>query len=87
MSTDDVKLRQRKLGALCWVATVPLRNICARAARIVSGINALCGSAVYRINELVRVVKEWQRATAPTYAVALSPVEFTGAGRTDSRGP
>ena len=43
-------------------------DICARLARIASMINAICGSDVYRINELVRVAKDWQQATVLKYA-------------------
>ena len=50
---DDVKLRQRKLGELYWVATVSRADICARVARSGSGISAVGGSGVRRINELV----------------------------------
>ena len=62
---EYIKLRQCKLGELRWVAAVSRPDICARLARIASRITALCGSDVYRINELARVVTDWQQATAP----------------------
>ena len=63
-------------------------DICAHLATIDSGINALCESGVYRINELVRDVKEWQRAASLNYAWAsLSHVEDAGVGWADPRGP
>ena len=34
LSPEDVKLRQCKLGELCWLATVSRQDICARLARI-----------------------------------------------------
>ena len=77
---EYIKLRQRKLGELRWVATVPLPYLCARSARIASRINALCGSNVYRINELVRVVKDWQRAAALKYASSSHPWKPLGWG-------
>ena len=58
LSRDYAKLRHYKLGELRWVATISRPDICARWARIAPKINALCGSDVYRINELVRVVKD-----------------------------
>ena len=73
LSMDFAKLRQCKLGELRWVATVSRPDVCARLARIVSRINALCGSDVYRINVLARVVKDWQQATAPKYASPAHP--------------
>ena len=36
LSPEDVKLRQCKLGELCWLATVSRPDICARLARIAS---------------------------------------------------
>ena len=75
---DNIKLRQSKLGELRWVSAVSLPDSCARSARIASGINALCGSNMYRINELVRVAKEWQQAAAPKYASPYHPGETLG---------
>ena len=40
LSPEDVKLRQCKLGELCWLATVSRPDICARLARIASRINS-----------------------------------------------
>ena len=57
-----------QVGGLCWVATAALPDICARPARIAPRINALRGSDVCRINELVRVAKEWRPATVLKYA-------------------
>ena len=59
LSPEDVKLRQCKLGELCWLATVSRPDICARLARIASRINALTGSDVYRINDSAKTVKTW----------------------------
>ena len=77
---DHIKLRQCKLGEFRWVAAAPRPDIRARSARIASRINALRGSDVYRINELVRVAKEWQRATVLEYASASRPWETLGGG-------
>ena len=52
---------------LCWLATVSRPDICARLARIASRINALQGCDVYRIDELVKIAREWQQATELTY--------------------
>ena len=73
-------LLQCKLGELRRVAAVSRPDICARLARIASRINALRGSDVYRINELVRVVKDWQRATVLKYASPSYPREALGRG-------
>ena len=69
---EYIKLRQFKLGDLCRVATVSRPDICARLARIASRINALCGSDVYRINELVRAAKDIE------VCVVLPSVEDAG---------
>ena len=61
---DYIRLRQRKLGVLRWVAAALRPDIGARFVPIASRINALCGSNVYRITELVRVAKDWRQATA-----------------------
>ena len=51
--------------------TVSRPDICARLARIASRINALKGSDVYRINDLAKTVKTWQKATQLQYASSL----------------
>ena len=71
LSPEDVKLCQCKLGELCWLATVSRPDICARLARISSRINELTGSDVYRINDLVKTVKQWQPATTLKYMSSL----------------
>ena len=63
LSPEDVKMRQCKLGGLCWLATVSRPDICARLARIASRINALQGGDIYRIDDLVETEKKWQPAT------------------------
>ena len=63
-SADYIKLRQRKTREWRWAAAVSRPDICARLERIAPRIDALCGSDVYRIHELVRVVEDWQQATA-----------------------
>ena len=80
LSTDYIKLRQCKLGELFWVATASRPDMCARLARAPSRINAPCGSDVYRINELVRVVKDWQQATVLKYASPSYSWEALGWG-------
>ena len=42
-------------------------------------MNSLCGSDVYRINELVRAVKEWRKATALKSASAFRLWKTLGA--------
>ena len=74
-----MKLCQCKLGELCWLATVSRPDICARLARIASRINALTGSDVYRINDLVKTVKTWQKATQLKYASSLQWDDPSGA--------
>ena len=75
---DCIKLRQSVLGELRWVATVSRPDICARLARIASGINALCWSEVYRFNELVRVAMDWQHVTVLEYASPSHPWRALG---------
>ena len=80
LSMADVKLRQRKCGELCWVATVARPDFCARVAKIAPRINALCGEGVFRTNELVRVAKERQHATPLKYASSPRPWRALGSG-------
>ena len=63
LSPEDVKLRQCKLGELCWLASAFRPVIRARLARIASRISSPRGGDVHRINDLVKTVKEWQPAT------------------------
>ena len=69
-STDYIKLRQCKLGGRPGVPV----------ARIASRINALVGCDVFPINELARVVKEWQPATVLKYASPSDPWKALGWG-------
>ena len=68
LSLEDAKLRQCRIGELCWLETVSRPGICARLARIASRIDALQGSDVCRIKDLVKAAKEWQQAAALKYA-------------------
>ena len=72
LSMDFIKLRQCKSGEARRVIAVKLPDICARLARIASSIHPVCGSGVFRKNELVRVVKDWRRATALSHALGRS---------------
>ena len=62
-----IKLRQCKLGELCWLATASRPDICARRGRIAPRVNSSQGSDVYRINDLAQTFKEWGRAAIPKY--------------------
>ena len=75
---DYAKLRRCKLGDLRWVATEARPDICACLVRIVSRTNSLCGSDVYRINELVREAKDWQQAPVLKYASSSHPWKTLG---------
>ena len=75
---DETKLRLYKLGESCWGGAVSRPDICDRLARSGPRINALRGGDVYRINELVRVVKDWQQATALKYAFPHCPRKSDG---------
>ena len=80
LSMECIDLRQCKLGESRRAATVPRPGICAGLPRIASRINALCGSDVYRINELVRAAKDWQRATVLKYASSANSWKTLGRG-------
>ena len=77
-SLAETEMRQCRLGGMCWVAAASLPDVCARLARIASRISAYCGNEVYRINGLVRVVKEWRRATMPEAALPSRPWRTLG---------
>ena len=56
LSEDETKMRQRELGELRRMATASRPDARAMSAKIASRINPLCGSDVYRINDLARAV-------------------------------
>ena len=72
LAMDFTKLRQRKSGEVRRVIAVCPPDICALLARIASSIRPVCGSGVFRITELVRVVEDWRRATALSHALGRS---------------
>ena len=80
LSLHYARTRQCKVGEPRWVAAVSGPEICARPARIASRINALCGSDMYRINELVRVAKARRKTTAPEDASSFRPWETPDGG-------
>ena len=65
-SSDQIKLRQCKLGEPCRWATASRPNIASRT-------NHLQGSDVYRTNDLVETVKGWRQATVSMYAASPHP--------------
>ena len=77
-SMDSTKIRRCKFGELRSVAAVSRPDICSRLARIATRFNAPCGSCVHRVDELGRVVKEWQPATAQKYASSSRPWKTLG---------
>ena len=68
VSPENIKLRQCKLGELCWLDTAPRPGSCARLAWIAARVAPLQGSAVYRLNDLARAVQSWQQAGALKFA-------------------
>ena len=80
LSMSYIKLRQCASGKLRWVAAVSRPDICARLAPIASRVNSLRRSDVYRINELVRVAKDWQQETVRKDASSSHPWRAPGRG-------
>ena len=60
---EDIESRQFMLSELRCPAAVSRPAVCARRARIASGVNSSQVSDVHRINGLVKTVKVWQQAT------------------------
>ena len=81
---EDINLRQRKLGGLCWLDTVSRPDIGARLARIPPRVNFSEGSDVYRRNDLVNKAKVWRNATILKYSFPSSP-EAPARGAVDGR--
>ena len=73
LSSDEIKLRQCKLGELRWVATESRPAICARLTGSAPRINSLCGSDARQINGPVRAAKEWRIATVLESASSSRP--------------
>ena len=76
LSAEEIQPCQRKLGALCCLATFSRPDICARLARIASRVNSFQRSDFYQINELVRTVRGWQGAAILTHASSSHPNEW-----------
>ena len=62
LSPESAKLRQRKLGELCWLATDSRPDSFTRRTRIAFRANPLRGMDVYRINDLVKTAQVSQQA-------------------------
>ena len=57
-------MRRRKLGNLCWLATVSSPDICARIAGLATRVNSLPESGIYRFSDLIEAVDKWPKATS-----------------------
>ena len=89
LSSAEITMRQCKLGELCWLDAATRPDICACQARIASRVNSLQGNSIYRINELVKTAKEWQRAAVSKYAASpriCTPAREDFDGRMQARG-
>ena len=84
LSPENAKLRQSKLGELCRLAAVSRPDICPRLARIASRINTLKGCDVYRINDLVKITKQWQPATVSKYVSSTQLDQENSASRDEN---
>ena len=60
---DEIRMRRRKMGKLCWLATVSRQDIRACLAQLAAKVNSLQGSDVYRINDLIRTAEGWVSQT------------------------
>ena len=76
LKMGDIRRRQRKLGELCWSATVSRPAICARFAQFVFKVND-------RIDDLIESAKEWHQATVLTYQSGPHVGTLTPAGWLD----
>ena len=63
LSPEALKLRRRKSGEVCWLATYSRPDSRARLVRIAFQDNSLQGSGVSRINNLVKTAGVRQQAT------------------------
>ena len=75
-SMGGVRIRQRKLGELFWLAEVSLPDISARLAQLAARVNSIQASGIYRINNLIKTAKEWQQAPILKYATSSCPSEL-----------
>ena len=69
---EELLICQRKLGELCWLATAPRTDICARFARFCANLKSLKVIDIYRINDLIKTVKKWQGECAMKYFAGLA---------------
>ena len=60
LNDEELQTCQSKLRALRWLATVSRPDICARLARFSANLNGHEVIDIYRINDLIKTVKEWQ---------------------------
>ena len=61
-----------KLGDLCWLATASRPDICARLTRSSANLNNLQVVDVYRIHDLIKTVKLWQKRCTLKYPAGLA---------------
>ena len=60
LSDEEPQICQSKPGDLCFLATVPRPDVCARLARFSANPNSLQVIDIYRINDLIKTVRKWQ---------------------------
>ena len=56
---------------LCWLATMARPDICARLARFSANLSSLQVIDVYRINDLIKTVKQWRSECTLKYFAGL----------------
>ena len=69
LGSEKVSSCPRKFGELCWLATAPRPDICARLATIAAKDSGNQGTHIYRINDLIRTAKGWQDQVMLKYSL------------------
>ena len=64
LSDEEPQICQSKLGELVCLDTVSRSDICACFARFSADLSGLKVADMYRINDLIKTVKEWQSECA-----------------------
>ena len=76
LATGDVRIRRRNLGKPRRRVTVSRPDIRASFAQWAARANSLQGSDIYQINDSVKTVEDWPKATIFKDASGSQPREF-----------
>ena len=84
LSSEEITVRQRNLAEFCRLATAFRPDICSRLGPLAARRSSVYGGDMYRVNDLVETLKEWQQATILLFA-STSHTPSPARGDSDGR--